>query len=682
MSFASPEALVARLPRVFTGLSLLVSWRQAAQLRLIRESGLFDRGFYRRRVGWNAWLLSRLRPELHYLTFGARDGLDPSDCFDTRWYRDTYPDVEAEGINPLVHFLRHGAREGRLPAGHVVLSDLPDFKGTAAYLHVQLWSGFAHLAIPRLVALSRERDHAACWNLAAWLYSQGRYQHALSYLEVLTSDGAAGNGPVLVAMLKCWLRLGHEQRVLERLAAGWQERLSVSQRHFIEASLTERPTSERLASLNALLGSQSLAPLEVRDPDLPLSLANLATLPVAALESEMPRVSVVVPAFNAADTLPIALRSLLAQSWSNLEILVVDDASDDATAEVALAFADQDDRVRLLRHADNRGAYAARNTGMHRATGDYVTVHDSDDWSHPQKIERQMAALLAHPEARAVITNWARVDERLAFTGGWCLDDAFVERSYSSLLLPRALLDEVGDWDPVRVSSDGEFISRLEQHFGAACLHTVHPELPLAFSLTHPASLTQCGATHVRTVFYGLRQLYHHAAQWWHRRQRYPFMASTRERRHFPAPLGNLLAPAERYDIAFVADMSAANPRRIEILEALLALCWEGASVVVVHWPAPENFHSQWMSDDALELCHQEGLAIAHPDIAIDCDRLCLYSVAELAAWPDRVPRLSVAGAVENLAAGTVMEDAEARPLLAYFARGGLSVEELVADVA
>ncbi len=102
-----------------------------------------------------------------------------------------------------------------------------------------------------------------------------------------------------------------------------------------------------------------------------------------------PRVSVVIPAFNAEGHLPRALRSALAQTRPAWEILVVDDGSTDRTAEVAAGFGGT---VRVLRHGRNRGLSAARNTGIRHALGDWVALLDSDDAWYPAKLERQARA--------------------------------------------------------------------------------------------------------------------------------------------------------------------------------------------------------------------------------------------------------------------------------------------------
>ncbi|MDO9636138.1 MAG: glycosyltransferase family 2 protein [Thiobacillus sp.] len=94
-----------------------------------------------------------------------------------------------------------------------------------------------------------------------------------------------------------------------------------------------------------------------------------------------PRFSVVIPAFNAAATLARAIESVRAQSWPAHEILVVDDGSTDATAEVAAGF----DGVRLIRQS-NSGVSVARNAGAAAATGDWLAFLDADDWYAPDRI--------------------------------------------------------------------------------------------------------------------------------------------------------------------------------------------------------------------------------------------------------------------------------------------------------
>jgi glycosyltransferase involved in cell wall biosynthesis len=107
--------------------------------------------------------------------------------------------------------------------------------------------------------------------------------------------------------------------------------------------------------------------------------------------SAAPRVSVVIPAYNRAGTVVWSVRSVLGQSFDDIEAIVVDDCSSDGTLE-ALAQID-DPRLRTIRLRENGGAARARNAGIAAARGDFVAFHDSDDLWLPAKLEEQVAGL-------------------------------------------------------------------------------------------------------------------------------------------------------------------------------------------------------------------------------------------------------------------------------------------------
>jgi glycosyltransferase involved in cell wall biosynthesis len=110
-----------------------------------------------------------------------------------------------------------------------------------------------------------------------------------------------------------------------------------------------------------------------------------------AIDMKRPVVSVIMPTFNRARLLERALRSALNQTYNNLEIIVVDDASSDDTPDVVKTV--QDERVRYIRHETNRGGSAARNTGIRNATGEFIAFLDDDDEWESVKTEDQLRIL-------------------------------------------------------------------------------------------------------------------------------------------------------------------------------------------------------------------------------------------------------------------------------------------------
>ena len=108
--------------------------------------------------------------------------------------------------------------------------------------------------------------------------------------------------------------------------------------------------------------------------------------------ADVPAISVIIPVFNRRHCLAATLRSVLAQTFTDFEVIVVDDGSTDDSAAVARGFGD---RVRVLSQP-NRGASAARNAGLRAARGKWIAFLDSDDFWSPQKLERQLAVLQKH----------------------------------------------------------------------------------------------------------------------------------------------------------------------------------------------------------------------------------------------------------------------------------------------
>lgn len=102
-------------------------------------------------------------------------------------------------------------------------------------------------------------------------------------------------------------------------------------------------------------------------------------------------ITVIIPTYNRAKTLPDAIDSVLKQTYADLELIIADDCSTDNTAELVRAIPDP--RVRYLCLDHNQGACAARNAGIDAARGEYIAFQDSDDLWVPNKLERQMAAL-------------------------------------------------------------------------------------------------------------------------------------------------------------------------------------------------------------------------------------------------------------------------------------------------
>ena len=127
----------------------------------------------------------------------------------------------------------------------------------------------------------------------------------------------------------------------------------------------------------------------------------------------MLRVSVVMPVYNGERFLAAAIESVLSQTFSDFEFIIVDDGSRDGSARTIQDYAKRDSRIRVIEHRDNRGEASARNTGIAAATGDYIAGMDADDVSLPERLRRQAEFLDAHAEIGGVGVSARRVSEDL-----------------------------------------------------------------------------------------------------------------------------------------------------------------------------------------------------------------------------------------------------------------------------
>ncbi len=108
------------------------------------------------------------------------------------------------------------------------------------------------------------------------------------------------------------------------------------------------------------------------------------------MKQQLPKVSVIIPTHNRSHLISRSIQSVLNQTYQDFEIIIVDDGSTDNTEEIIKEFQEQNKRIRYIRHKENKGGAAARNTGIRAAQGEYVAFQDSDDEWLPEKLDKQM----------------------------------------------------------------------------------------------------------------------------------------------------------------------------------------------------------------------------------------------------------------------------------------------------
>jgi glycosyltransferase involved in cell wall biosynthesis len=291
----------------------LPGWLQspsAEAVTVIRASGLFDPDWYLETYSDVA--ARKSDPVRHYVRYGAREGRDPNRLFSSSWYLADNPDVTRSGLNPLVHFILCGAKEGRNPG--------PLFD-TKWYLQ----------ANPDVAATG--------------------INPLLHFLRHGAREGRQPNG-----------RAGSRGVFAPSAQIG-----SPHDRNAPRKSFDHAAAHRFVAAMRSGRGHQLL----LRD---------------------RPLVSIMVPTRNRAAVLPTAIASIKAQTYENWELLIVDDGSSDDTSSVIAGFL-ADPRIRALQ-SGGKGVAAARNAAMARAKGQLFAYLDSDNRWQPEFLEIAASHLL------------------------------------------------------------------------------------------------------------------------------------------------------------------------------------------------------------------------------------------------------------------------------------------------
>lgn len=126
-------------------------------------------------------------------------------------------------------------------------------------------------------------------------------------------------------------------------------------------------------------------------------------------DEDTPMVSVVIPAYNAAEYIGETLESVLAQSFSDFEVIIVNNGSTDQTLDVLGEFTDE--RVQVISQEGTGGPAGPRNRAIREARGEYIAFLDADDCWHGEKLERQLTFFRDHSECALVATQFVRIDE-------------------------------------------------------------------------------------------------------------------------------------------------------------------------------------------------------------------------------------------------------------------------------
>ncbi|HPF79815.1 MAG TPA: glycosyltransferase family 2 protein [Tetrasphaera australiensis] len=342
--------------------------------------------------------------------------------------------------------------------------------------------------------------------------------------------------------------------------------------------------AEWLAAMNASLIADGLAPLALL-PDGPTAFDRLTTTATTPGSVRGPLIAIIMSAFNPDAKLITAVRSCVEQTYADWELLIIDDASPAPMDGVLAAAEAMDPRVRVIRKAVNGGTYRARNTALRQTNAEFFTCLDSDDWAHPQRLERGVAPLLADPSLMVTRSMCVRADEDLVLTRPG--HHSLILNAPSLMVRMHPAVARVGFFDTVRKAADTEYAVRLEAAFGRRVRDLKKDVLTMA---RHEAGSLSFGEF-LPGWRHEARNAYRQAYGPWHQAIRDgadPFLDPDGPRRfvapaRWQSPVDPRLAQPTHFDVVLLDDFRDGRPGVASSVATLRACLDAGLSVGVLH---------------------------------------------------------------------------------------------------
>ena len=453
-------------------------------------------------------------------------------------------------------------------------------------LKIRLTSlGFTERAYADLAKIASTKRNTpikrlAAWELAAWhanQYTDVDARKCLDFLDIAELHERDKVRLLRIAVLRAechWIlaQLTEARNVIQSALAS----LGPNADLYLATANLEKNESKKITYINQAVSMSALSPVALHAESSSPPYDRLVIAKPLERVSSSDKVSIIIPVYNAAETIHTSIDAMLAQTWENIEILVADDCSTDNTVQVVKRYTKQDGRVKLIQAKKNGGPYVARNLALKVATGQFVTCHDSDDWSHPEKIQRQVEHLMHNPTVIANTSQQARAQNDLTFhrrgNPGY-----YIQANMSSLMFRRKPVTEaLGFWDAVRFGADSEFIKRLKQEFGRSSVVDL-PNSLLSFQRKSDDSLTGSEKFGYHGFFMGARKEYAEAQEIFHSTTKNLYYEFPQTKRLFLVPEPMLpdrevtKGKPRKFDVVFATDLRTLKytPTLLEDIKAI-----------------------------------------------------------------------------------------------------------------
>ena len=542
---------------------------------------------------------------------------------------------------------------------------------TLAELATKLWGGFSRYARPDLdYAVRSERagtDRAfAAWELAKFCAFETHWQQALHYLEIIReiNEDLLHRRDVSLLYIEALTACGQSDEAERHVGRHLDEgKFDADYYCALSNVMSARPVRERgeperdlarLALLNRMFRESNLEEVSLLDPARGFTFGNLSVVQGCLPAIHQPeKISALLTAHNAEALLSAAVVNILGQTWRNLELVVVDDASTDSSWKIVERLATQDPRIVCVRNAVSKGVYQARNRALSLATGDFIATFDCDEWCHPQMLQTQVQAMRMEPETRLAFPGeaWVSPDMKyvLRLRGN---STEYLRRSSRTSLIRRRDFQWLDKWDGVAAHADDEFVQRARAIWGDQAVRDVFPNVPMALRLKLSTSRRSMEEPDFRSPTSATRQEYARQAEFWRRTVLRPTSNAARpvpvERvsTKQPFPIPGSLAPKhwkrdEHYNLIVISDLTLLGGTRRCNEGYVAAATSLGMRVGLLHWA---RYDLRLAADIAKEyriLSYGENVDILTADDRVSTDLLIVHHPPIMKYVPDDVPRIS-----------------------------------------
>lgn len=498
-------------------------------IKEIQDSGLFDSDWYTKQ--YPDVIKSSLPALEHYLEYGWKIGRNPSPSFDTSYYLKNNIDVLKAGINPLLHYVQNGKNEGRTSKATRILSDNSLLKTELKSLNDDYAAKIKKNELGYLL------DYAALLRKSGCLES---YTGIIKYLALHYDQFIERLQKILNSHIRNVLLLTDDQELLDYIMEEKVEllfELDVPKSKLVQwlnlpisiDSYTEitRNSIFDLQNQDSILDILSNSPTAfLKNKEIKMLLANsyarqkdvvkysnivesylnqegchvsfnlkyfsensLSKVDITAKNekwTDFGKVSIIMSAYNSEETIEYAIKSLLNQTYKNIEILVCEDNSSDTTLQIIKRLSHSDSRIKVFSSNSNQGTYNIRNHMIERAEGKYITFQDSDDFALPVRIQRQVEELNQH-NATLCFTRWIRVipDGQFVFF----IDGILKRFCVVSAMITAEYMKSISEFRQSLVAADTEFYEYCKNSLPGEQI--IHLEMPLILGLWGSGSLTK-----------------------------------------------------------------------------------------------------------------------------------------------------------------------------------------------